>query len=51
MRRLVTLDTAGLGDDLLHVLDLALTAGECAELEILLVIVQVCMWNLELAFV
>lgn len=33
MVRLVTLGTAGLSDDLLHVLNLALAAGEGAELE------------------
>lgn len=33
LRHLVTLGTAGLGNDLLHVLDLPLTAGECAELK------------------
>ena len=33
MVRLVSLGTAGLSDDLLHVLNLALAAGEGAELE------------------
>ena len=33
MVHLVSLGTAGLGDDLLHVLDLSLAAGEGTELE------------------
>jgi hypothetical protein len=33
MVHLVSLGTAGLGDDLLHVLNLSLAAGEGAELE------------------
>lgn len=33
MERLVTLDTAGLGNDTLHVLNLPLTAGEGTQLE------------------
>lgn len=36
MERLVTLDTAGLSDDALHVLDLPLAAAEGAELQSML---------------
>lgn len=43
-----TLDTAGLGDDALHVLDLPLTAGEGAELDWVLAFGSggfVCWWR------
>lgn len=36
---LVTTDTAGLGDDALHVLDLGLTAAESTELERVVLVV------------